>query len=83
MPIYEYECESCHRKFERFQKVSDPNPETCDWCGQGPVRKLISLSGFILKGSGYYTTENRSAARKAEQKADQSPPAEPAKPKAE
>lgn len=70
MPIYEYECQSCGKVFERLQKISDPNPEKCDLCGQGPVKKLISLSGFILKGSGYYTTENPSAARKEGIKAE-------------
>jgi len=72
MPIYEYECQSCGKSFERLQKMSDPNPEQCDHCGQGPIKKLISLSGFILKGSGYYTTENPSAARREGVKAEQS-----------
>jgi putative FmdB family regulatory protein len=65
MPIYEYECQVCKHLFERSQKISDPDPAACEACGQGPIRKLISLSGFVLKGGGFYTTEYPSASRKA------------------
>lgn len=75
MPIYEYECQSCHQVFERLQSVSQPDPEGCDLCGQGPVKKMISLSGFVLKGSGFYTTDYPSAARKTGTRAETAAPA--------
>ncbi len=56
MPLYEYECEACERRFEKIQKFSDPPEETCPTCG-GRVRKLIASPAFHLKGSGWYITD--------------------------
>jgi putative FmdB family regulatory protein len=57
MPLYEFECEACEKRFERIQKFSDPNPETCPSCGKGPVRKLPSSPAIQFKGSGFYITD--------------------------
>lgn len=57
MPLYEYECEACHNRFERIQKFSDPPVATCPKCGKGPVRKLISSPAIQFKGSGWYITD--------------------------
>ena len=56
MPIYEYECTSCHKVTETQQKFSDPPLATCPTCG-GQVQKLISRTSFQLKGSGWYATD--------------------------
>ena len=53
MPLYEYQCEACGLVFEARQKFSDTPLESCKECG-GPVTKLISRSGFALKGGGWY-----------------------------
>ena len=37
MPLYEYQCEACGRRFEVIQKFSDPPVDTVQTCG-GPVR---------------------------------------------
>lgn len=58
MPIYEYECDSCHERFERRQKVSDEPIKVCPTCG-GETRRLIFPVGIIFKGSGFYCTDNR------------------------
>lgn len=57
MPLYEYECESCNKRFERIQKFSDPPIEICPNCGKGPVRKLISSPAIQFKGTGWYITD--------------------------
>jgi putative FmdB family regulatory protein len=57
MPLYEYECESCHNRFERIQKFSDPPIDTCPVCGKGPVKKLLSSPAIQFKGSGWYITD--------------------------
>ena len=54
MPIYEYKCESCGAEFELLQKISDPPVEVCGKCGSKSVKKLVSRSGFVLKGGGWY-----------------------------
>lgn len=56
MPIYEYRCKKCGKEYELFQKISDPVSKTCKFC-KGPAHKLISLSAFHLKGSGWYVTD--------------------------
>ena len=54
MPIYEYKCEACGVQFERLQKISDDPVKICAECGAESVKKLVSQSGFVLKGGGWY-----------------------------
>lgn len=56
MPIYEYRCKKCGKEFEVFQRITDPEIRTCQFCN-GSVHKCISLSSFQLKGSGWYVTD--------------------------
>ena len=64
MPTYEYECDDCGHKFERFQLISAEPIKTCPKC-QKPVRRLIGGgAGIIFKGSGFYQTDYRSASYK-------------------
>lgn len=56
MPIYEYMCKSCGNEFEVTQKFSDAPVTKCMHCS-GEVKKLISQSAFVLKGSGWYKTD--------------------------
>ncbi|MFA4889254.1 MAG: FmdB family zinc ribbon protein [Candidatus Omnitrophota bacterium] len=57
MPTYEYECNSCGYKFEKFQQMSDKHLEKCPKC-QKKVRRLISSGGgIIFKGSGFYAND--------------------------
>ena len=53
MPIYEYECEKCGARAEYLQSMSEPPKDTCEKCG-GKLTRVISSSGFILKGGGWY-----------------------------
>lgn len=57
MPIYEYECESCKKRFEVIQKMSDPPLVTCSECS-GKLHKLVSSpAGLRFKGSGWYIND--------------------------
>ncbi len=56
MPIYEYECLKCGKTTEAMQRFSDQPLTKCAHC-EGRLRKLISMSTFHLKGSGWYTTD--------------------------
>lgn len=53
MPIYEYHCQKCKKDHEIIQKFSDKPLKTCPACG-GKMAKKLSLSGFHLKGGGWY-----------------------------
>ena len=57
MPLYEYECDACGRRFEVIQKFSDPAADTCRQCGKGPVRRLLSSPAIQFKGTGWYITD--------------------------
>jgi putative FmdB family regulatory protein len=59
MPIYEYACDTCQATFERKQKFSDEPVRTCPECGN-EVRRVLYPAGIIFKGSGFYSTDNRS-----------------------
>ena len=56
MPIYEYECTKCGKMTEAIQRFSDPPLSKCSQCS-GELHKLISMSTFHLKGSGWYVTD--------------------------
>jgi putative FmdB family regulatory protein len=57
MPIYEYKCDECGAIFENFQKITDKDIDICQSCKKSGIKKLISSSGFRLKGSGWYETD--------------------------
>lgn len=59
MPIYEYACTSCGERTEAKQGFDDPPLETCPHCG-GKLRKLYSPVGIVFKGSGFYSTDQKS-----------------------
>jgi putative FmdB family regulatory protein len=53
MPIYEYECTKCKVSFEvKVKSHKSPKPD-CPECGEKDPKKKISVSGFVLKGSGW------------------------------
>jgi putative FmdB family regulatory protein len=56
MPLYEYQCQACGKKFEVIQKFSDAPLAVHPECG-GPAEKLISAPAFHLKGTGWYATD--------------------------
>lgn len=66
MPTYEYVCTTCHRTTEVVQGFSDPPLTECPHCG-GRLKRVFHPVGIVLKGSGFYTTDNRSS-RKGAQK---------------
>jgi len=53
MPVYEYECQECNKVFEVQQKIADEPLSHCPEC-EAPVKKLMSMSSFQLKGGGWY-----------------------------
>ncbi len=62
MPTYEYMCESCGYKFEKFQKMTDNVLEVCPECG-GHIKRLFGKgAGIIFKGSGFYETDYKRSA---------------------
>ena len=55
MPIYEYRCDRCDHEFEREQRITADPVKTCPECKSRRVKRLISQTSFVLKGSGWYS----------------------------
>lgn len=97
MPLYEYLCQQCGKRFDVLQKFSDEPLKTHEECG-GPVERLLSPPALQFKGTGWYVTdykkpngpgaangsaEGKKAETKTETKAESStPPASPSTPAA-
>jgi putative FmdB family regulatory protein len=64
MPTYEYACLQCKRHVEAQQRFSDEPLRECPYCG-GPLRRVFHPVGVVLKGSGFYSTDNRGSRRGA------------------
>ncbi|HSW70557.1 MAG TPA: zinc ribbon domain-containing protein, partial [Gammaproteobacteria bacterium] len=72
MPIYEYQCGACGHKLESIQKVSERPLKTCPSCHKNQLQKLISATGFQLKGGGWYATDYSGKGKKKDKKDDNS-----------
>ncbi|MBI3616518.1 MAG: zinc ribbon domain-containing protein [Candidatus Omnitrophica bacterium] len=82
MPTYEYECRSCHHRFERFQSITAKPSCACPRCKRKSRRLISSGGGLLFKGSGFYITDHRSASYKKKAEADSSAGAPKPKPAA-
>jgi len=58
MPTYEYRCARCEELIEVYQSFSDAPLTKHSGCG-GKLTKVLSPAGIVLKGSGFYKTDNR------------------------
>jgi putative FmdB family regulatory protein len=68
MPIYLYRCENCGFQFEQRQKYSDDPLRICPECEKEALRKVYFPVGIVFKGSGFYSTDNRSTKGLAQSK---------------
>jgi putative FmdB family regulatory protein len=67
LPTYEYACKSCGEHVEVVQSFKDDPLTECPNC-KGPLRKVFAPVGIVLKGSGFYKTDNRAASGKGAKK---------------
>ena len=49
MPIKEFECQACRKKFDTILGIKEPNPDTCPSCGGRELKQLLST--FKIGGS--------------------------------
>src|SRR6266550_4139143 len=71
MPTYEYRCAKCGRHFDVHQSFSEDPLTKHEDCG-GKLTKVLSPAGIVLKGSGFYKTDNRSSKRTREKATEKS-----------
>lgn len=61
MPLYDYDCAACGRRFEVIHGVHAEPPAACALCGEGPVRKAFAAPAIHFKGTGWAKKERRSS----------------------
>jgi putative FmdB family regulatory protein len=65
MPTYEYACTSCNHEWEAEQSIKEAPLTDCPSCKSATARRQISRgTGFILKGSGWYSDLYASSSNK-------------------
>ena len=64
MPTYEYRCAKCGEELEVFQTFAETPLTKHKGCG-GKLAKVLSPAGIVLKGSGFYKTDNRSSSKRS------------------
>jgi len=60
MPVYTYRCEACGVQFEKHQSFQDAPLKTCPECRKRKLKKVITPTRIIFKGSGFYATDHKS-----------------------
>jgi len=70
MPTYDYVCDDCGNRYEKFQSMSAEPDTVCSECG-GKVRRLIgSGAGIIFKGHGFYQTDYKKSSKPSDSSSD-------------
>lgn len=64
MPLYDYQCSSCDHQFEVLQKIGAAPLADCPACRAPTLKKLLSVPGFRLGGTGWYETDFKTGAKK-------------------
>ena len=63
MPIYEFQCLKCNKKFEKILSISESNKKIkCD-CGTD-LQRVVSAPSFRLDGKGWYETDFKTGKKK-------------------
>jgi putative FmdB family regulatory protein len=70
MPIYTYQCSNCGVRFDKEQSFDERNPVRCPECGKNALHRVYRPVGVVFKGSGFYSTDNRSSTRSASTHSD-------------
>lgn len=63
MPIYEFACQDCGHEFEKIQSFSDSSTPECPNCQGRHVQRRLSAPAIHFKGSGWYITDSKKAAK--------------------
>jgi putative FmdB family regulatory protein len=63
VPTYGYRCTNCGHQFEIFQRMSDDAIKICPNCNQSTLKKVLYPIGVAFKGSGFYSTDYKSAGK--------------------
>lgn len=77
MPVYTYRCENCGVQFERHQSFNDEPLKICPECRKKTLKKVITPTKIIFKGSGFYATDHKSPSGETSKKSGKKEEAKP------
>lgn len=69
MPLYDYDCANCGKRFEVLRGVHAEPPSGCPLCGDGPIKKAFATPAIHFKGSGWAKKERQASASRGSRKA--------------
>lgn len=72
MPTYSYRCTACDTAFDIQQAFTDHSLTVCPTC-QGKLRKVFSSIGVTFSGSGFYSNDSKSDAKRSNPNLDRKP----------
>ena len=58
MPLYDYKCKQCDKRFEIEQSIHDDPKTKCSECDGEIVRLISGGVGISFKGSGFYVNDS-------------------------
>lgn len=61
MPTYEYQCKSCKAVYDLRQGFDAATTHTCEECGKGVAKRVLSTPAVVFKGGGWYATDSRNS----------------------
>ena len=65
MPIYEFQCLECNKKFEKILSISESNKKIkCDCEKKSNLQRVVSAPSFRLDGKGWYETDFKTGSKK-------------------
>jgi len=59
VPTYEYNCSACESTYELRQGFDAETMHSCEECGNGTAKRILSAPAVVFKGSGWYATDSR------------------------
>ena len=65
MPIYEFQCNKCGKRFEKILSLSESSKNIeCNCPKKAPSKKVVSAPSFRLGGKGWYETDFKTGSKK-------------------
>ena len=59
MPTYEYQCDSCNRRYDLREGFDAPSSHPCEHCENGTATRVLHAPTVVFKGSGFYVNDSR------------------------
>ena len=59
MPTYEYQCDTCKRRYDLREGFDAPSSHPCERCDKGTAVRVLHAPTVVFKGSGFYVNDSR------------------------